>query len=662
MTRTGCRSCFLNVGHCETGSTTLAKVAEMVGCSVHRMRLNCDDDNSEARELLLANPRQAVWTWWENRNGKQELKQLVQAFDFISNGYIPWLLLLADEILEAFCLEMKEKGVAIHFLATTNDKDTLVVPEAHHELEIKAVNGSSVRTKLPVDTLLIRDQVHLLQQSRPAHTVTVLALEEIDRWPLQLEQLYWRSKGCGNDMSHAAWRHALFQVPVPEDNLRQSWFDCKCTSSVQSQQYAMKDIQPLKHEDHTHYSDDIDMRLDVVIPTYRLDMPYLERICQLTVPARVRTTFIVSVDNPSKLMTMFGSATRNSAALELERHLKVCSGNSVCVLCNPVNAGASAARNRGLDESAAEYVLFLDDDIIPDKSLLFEYEKYIRNLDPSIIGLVGNVQFPRRKDLPVLHAAVLMSYLTSLFEIASNSMHKSPDWGVAANLLVRNGSTRFDTAYDAGGGEDVDFCLRLTKTTGGRFLAATNAKVTHDYWPGGLSKLLPHIFRWGLGDGALFMSFPSYCYRSWPNVVEYFVILCLPVWLALWLLGLVPFVSMLSLVVALYSTDVAGEICHQKKYKNRCALVHCGNHKFPSWYFWVSHCVANGYVVVFECGRLVGNWKRNELFNNTCKRFKWHCRELPDMSRDVVRCERFKFACFVLVSLYNTYLFYHKFG
>jgi glycosyltransferase involved in cell wall biosynthesis len=401
------------------------------------------------------------------------------------------------------------------------------------------------------------------------------------------------------------------------------------------------------------YSDYNCLLIDVVVPTYRLEMEFLEGICRLKVPDRVRTTFIFVVDNPTKLMAMYEAKTCDAAAKMMEHHLAELSGNNVCVRCNPVNLGASAARNQGLDESAAEYVLFLDDDILPDGHLLFEYEKVLRKVDPTTVGLLGMVFFPRRHNLSILHAAVLMSYLVYTFEIASFPDCHVPDWGVTANLFVKRTSTRFDVSYNAGGGEDVEFCLRLAKEAGGRFLPAPNARVTHDYWPGGLSVLLPHFFRFGVGDGALFTRYREYCYRSFPNAVEFFCFF-LTIWFPLWFGGLVSLAPLVLQLLGLFLVDFGVEICNVKEFEHRRKLL---EYTFPTWYNVMAHCIANAYVLVFDCGRMYGSLLRGELLENICKRFKWHCeRKKPDPRSNFTIGEGLKFVGFVLVSSFNMYL------
>ena len=79
------------------------------------------------------------------------------------------------------------------------------------------------------------------------------------------------------------------------------------------------------------------------------------------------TNFIIIIDNKEALLRvakdLSSCRTRISVSEAeglLERYLAR-TGNTIRVRCNDFNLGASASRNRGLDESAAEYVLNLGD-------------------------------------------------------------------------------------------------------------------------------------------------------------------------------------------------------------------------------------------------------------------------------------------------------------
>lgn len=194
--------------------------------------------------------------------------------------------------------------------------------------------------------------------------------------------------------------------------------------------------------------------LDVVVPSYRVRLDYLQSICSLNVPKYMQTIFIIIIDNPTRLIeAASGIAGKSLADLTLNESERILehklseSGNTLRVRCNPENVGASASRNYGLDESAAEFVLNLDDDLTPNPDLLNQYGKKLLKLDENTVGLIGLVRFPRSPQLPLKHAAVLMSYLTFMFEIADKNLYDHPAWGVTANILFRRTKVRFDLSY-----------------------------------------------------------------------------------------------------------------------------------------------------------------------------------------------------------------------
>lgn len=401
--------------------------------------------------------------------------------------------------------------------------------------------------------------------------------------------------------------------------------------------------------------------VDVIVPSYRLNLGVLEKICTLRVPQCWRTQFIIIVDNPDLLIqkvteiSAVPSSTDISQSLvlassQLEKYLSAKSvtstydGNNVRVRTNAINSGASASRNRGLDESAAEYVLFLDDDVVPEANLLEAYEKYLSFYKTPedkkfLLGLVGLVKFPRSPKLPLKHASVLMSYLTFMFEIASNPIYKQPAWGVTANLLVKRvPGMRFDTAYaKTGGGEDVDFCLRME---GGHLKAAPSAVVYHPFWDGSILHLFSHFYQWAVGDSALFSRFPTLVYHSYPNAAEILLLMILPMALLFsWSAKL--FVLIAILVIA---CDVAVDLTNLQEFHHRCELL---EYPFPLWYCVSAHILANLYVIVLEIGRLWGHCHRGQLGHIT-KRFDWHCGQLPASPEKFRQKEFWKFTAFVV--------------
>ncbi|CAM9858632.1 unnamed protein product [Scytosiphon promiscuus] len=317
--------------------------------------------------------------------------------------------------------------------------------------------------------------------------------------------------------------------------------------------------------------------LDVLVPTVRLDdLSILRKICSLEVPPYMRTVFIVIVDDPA-----IAASRVKSIAEELQ---KAAGNSTVRVRQNKENIGAGPSRNRALDESCADWGLFLDDDVQPKEDILAEYGRLIietekqeeandsscngnnsrsntggaffgydgskaqspRHAFTSSInddtntngtpccGFIGITKFPRVAT--ALHRAVTLSDVTFMYGISGEM--SAPAWGVTANLLVRfswsagrRSSTRFGNQFPkTGGGEDVDFCLRHAKDAGGTFVSAKSAVVIHPWWPGGRFKTYRRFLRWSFGDGQLIRLHPRFSYRSVPNVAE--MMLLMPLYLA----------------------------------------------------------------------------------------------------------------------------------
>jgi hypothetical protein len=266
------------------------------------------------------------------------------------------------------------------------------------------------------------------------------------------------------------------------------------------------------------------LSLDVVVPSYRCDVDALVAISSLRASVEdVNISFFLIVDNPT------APTIKDILALECN----TCNYN-VKVIQHSGNFGASAARNTGLDYSNADFVLLLDDDVTPDKHILDAYIGAIMRY-PDARVLVGATHFPT--PMSILTHAYFTSDLIGSFTMAEK--RRDPPWGVTANICVRGRTSkaRFHLDYPkTGGGEDIDYCIRSTKSFPNCMVAVPGALARHPWWGGGGIRSLVHIKGWATGESQLLSAkvMDDYVYFAGPNGVEMALILpILTLWLAL---------------------------------------------------------------------------------------------------------------------------------
>jgi glycosyltransferase involved in cell wall biosynthesis len=115
-----------------------------------------------------------------------------------------------------------------------------------------------------------------------------------------------------------------------------------------------------------------------------------------------------------------------------EKQLEVDGNYYINVLHYGANRGASYARNTGFNHSTADWVLFLDDDVIPDENILDAYIGAIRRYPNSKV-FVGHTELP--ESCKVFKQMLRACNVGYFYSISKQMLH--PPWGVTANLLVR---------------------------------------------------------------------------------------------------------------------------------------------------------------------------------------------------------------------------------
>lgn len=262
------------------------------------------------------------------------------------------------------------------------------------------------------------------------------------------------------------------------------------------------------------------LSLDVVIPSYRLQSTYLKAMTGLAVPDDLRVRFIIIADNPE---------------LPVPDDFHACiDGERVILIRNKENLGASRSRNAGLEYSNADWILFLDDDVIPHEQLLFAYATAIKN-HPGAVGFFGETAFP--EPVNSFTRGTLIGDMLFFFSYAR--YYEDTICITTSNVLVKRsaiGNIRFrDSFPKKGGGEDFAFFQELYLQTGIPLKSVKDAPVYHNWWHQG-KRNYSQFIRWSYGDYELFRLFPDASYRSFPNVVEA-LILALLGGLVMWLIS-----------------------------------------------------------------------------------------------------------------------------
>ncbi len=327
----------------------------------------------------------------------------------------------------------------------------------------------------------------------------------------------------------------------------------------------------------------VTLSIDIIIPCARPSGISIQSLITMKIPAGVLVRFILVIDSREAVLP--GSFER----------LKNC-GSPVTIFLNPANIGAAATRNVGLELSRADYVLFLDDDVVPDEDLLIHYARAIHS-NSKAWGFVGVTEFPS----PVnrFTAGVIESDILTFFGIAQTRARLS--WGTTSNMLLKRSSLdgiRFSDEFPKqGGGEDIDFCLRSMKKHSVSMVAVPDALVIHDWWNSG-KRSYRRFFRWAFGDSALPSLHEEFKYRNFPNLMETWLIL-VPLLLLLSNVNMVSHSGAVLFLLLSFAANFVSELVRINMIRPTCSL---------------SIAFESSLIRLFnDAGRLVGNIRRGRL-------------------------------------------------
>lgn len=174
-------------------------------------------------------------------------------------------------------------------------------------------------------------------------------------------------------------------------------------------------------------------------------------------------------------------------------------GGIIKMLVNDVNSGPSYTRNRGIEEGNGQWILLLDDDIVPSPDLLNAYAEAIHAY-PESLGFVGVTEFP--EPFNAVTRALDLNGAVGFFRMSK--LKKEQAWAPTANLMLNRSlldDRRFRTELTIGG-EDVELLTRNSQENGKRYLSLPDAVVSHPWWDEGRSQV-KRMFRYGYGNATI---------------------------------------------------------------------------------------------------------------------------------------------------------------
>ena len=286
--------------------------------------------------------------------------------------------------------------------------------------------------------------------------------------------------------------------------------------------------------------------IDVVIPSIRFDMERMLEALQMDMPPGVDVSYYVISDNRS-----------------LESKDFEYMGRPARLIVNDDGLGAPLSRNVGLEAGSGRYILFIDDDVRASPDILSRYLEAVRE-EPEAPGYIGPTLFP--EPVNPFTRGILSSGMLTFFHLPGWRPHML--WGTTSNLMVRRdavGDVRFSDAFPKhGGGEDIDFCLRIFANAERPFKTVADAVVRHPWWGNG-RRSYTRFFRWATGDSRLVRLHPQYVYRDVPSLTEALAFGAVILG-SLAAAGLAP-VSMLGVwAAAAFCSEVAVEGAHVKSH------------------------------------------------------------------------------------------------
>jgi len=329
--------------------------------------------------------------------------------------------------------------------------------------------------------------------------------------------------------------------------------------------------------------------IDIVIPSFRLDEHILLGIFNVDRPRDFKINFYLIADNPN--LTVPASI------------IDLAISGQVNLIVNEINIGFSETRNKGIRLGNSKWLLLLDDDIVPEKSLVTAYAEAIKT-HPQAIGFAGVTNFP--EPFNRITTAMEMNGMTGHFKLADKEGELM--WVPTANVMLNR--DKMDTALFneslKKGGEDIEFLVRNVALFKEKYLAVPRARVTHPWWDGGTLQT-GRLFRYGAGAAQIapLPAIKNYTYHDFTNTTESLLLLLIssPILILAYSWQL-PAAFMLIILTAEFLTNLIKGYYLSRKVSLFLAVN----------LLWLKNCYEFGYLIEnLSKGRICGFAERIDM-------------------------------------------------
>jgi len=223
-------------------------------------------------------------------------------------------------------------------------------------------------------------------------------------------------------------------------------------------------------------------RTAIIIPTYKRKQSCLQLLQSLQ--AEVTKNDIVIIVEQGE--------HNGEAFLQVSKKLKI-----NCTYIYEESLGTARAKNKGVLQSHADYVVFFDDDVVVHKGCV---QALVQSLADTSVGVVGGrVLWPDKRQ--ELHEKEVghISMIGTFSDGFSSGIRQEADTVIGCNMALRRkvftDTQGFDTNFIGAFREESDLCLRVKKA-GYRVVFDPQAQVTHMRDPQGGARKTEGRFRW----------------------------------------------------------------------------------------------------------------------------------------------------------------------